>query len=78
MLVSDRPHLFEVGGESYHTDFVAWEYVRGREDDPWRTAPDPSWVGAPAVVAEESWVSRHYDVSRTWFREESDSHNDDG
>ena len=72
MLVSDHPHLFEVGGENYHTDFAAWEYVRGHEDDPWRTAPDPSWVGAPAVVAEESWVSRHYDTSRTWFREESD------
>ncbi len=72
MLVSDHPHLFEVGGENYHTDFVAWEYVRGHEDDPWRTAPDPSWVGAPAVVADESWVSRHYDVSRTWFRDESD------
>ena len=70
MLVSDHPHLFEVGGENYHTDFVAWEYVRGHEDDPWRTAPDPSWVGAPAVVADESWVSRHYDVSRTWFRDE--------
>ena len=72
MLVSDHPHLFETGGENYHTDFTAWEYVRGHEDDPWRTAPDPSWIGAPAVPANESWVTRHYDTSRTWFKKEDD------
>lgn len=72
MLVSDHPHLFEAGGENYHTDFTAWEYVRGHEDDPWRTRPDPSWVGEPAVPAAEAWIARHYDTSRTWFREEAD------
>ena len=29
MLVSDHPHLFEVGGENYHCDFTAWDYQRG-------------------------------------------------
>lgn len=72
MLVSDHPHLFETGGENYHTDFTAWDYVRGHEDDPWRTAPDPSWAGAPAVPADESWVARNYDVTRTWFKKEED------
>ena len=48
MLVSDHPHLFETGGENYHTDFSAWDYVRGHEGDPWRTRPDPSWTGAPS------------------------------
>ena len=47
-LVTDHPHLFETGGENYHTDFSGWDYVRGHEGDPWRTWPDPSWVGAPA------------------------------
>ena len=42
MLVSDHPHLFETGGENYHNDFGAWDYLRGHEDDPWRTRPDPS------------------------------------
>ena len=50
MLVSDHPHLFETGGENYHTDFAAWDYLRGHEDDPWRTRPDPSFVGAPAAA----------------------------
>ncbi len=70
MLVSDHPHLFETGGENYHTDFGAWDYVRGHEDDPWRTAPDPSAIGAPDVVPPP--FPRHYDVSRTWFRAEED------
>ena len=51
MLVSDHPHLFETGGENYHCDFTAWDYVRGHEDDPWRTRPDPSWIGTPALDA---------------------------
>ena len=42
MLISDHPHLFETGGENYHTEFTAWEYQRGHESDPWRTRPDPS------------------------------------
>jgi arylsulfatase A-like enzyme len=84
MLVSDHPHLFEVGGENYHTDFSAWDYVRGHEGDPWRTYSDPSWVGAPALPARGGgWYwrersgfaameDRPYDRSRTFFRDESD------
>ncbi|MBK9178446.1 MAG: sulfatase-like hydrolase/transferase [Acidimicrobiales bacterium] len=73
MLVSDHPHLFEVGGENFHTDFSAWEYVRGHEGDPWRTRPDPSWVGAPALPAAPApHLVRPYDTSRTWFRSEGD------
>jgi arylsulfatase A-like enzyme len=72
MLVSDHPHLFEAGGENYHTDFNAWDYVRGHEDDPWRTRPDPSWAGAPALPAQPGWIHRAYDVARTHFRDEAD------
>jgi arylsulfatase A-like enzyme len=69
MLVSDHPHLFETGGENYHTDFGAWDYLRGHEDDPWRTRPDPSWIGAPALPARRPPWPRGYDISRTWFPE---------
>jgi arylsulfatase A-like enzyme len=83
MLVSDHPHLFEIGGENYHTDFTAWDYVRGHEGDPWRTYSDPSWVGAPALPARPGgWYwsqrlgldsgERAYDRSRTFFRAEED------
>ena len=84
MLVSDHPHLFEVGGENYHTDFTAWDYVRGHEGDPWRTYRDPTYVGAPALPARGGgWYwrertgftamdDRPYDRSRTFFRTEED------
>jgi arylsulfatase A-like enzyme len=84
MLVSDHPHLFETGGENYHTEFTGWDYVRGHEGDPWRTWRDPSWVGAPALPAGSGgWFwkqlgvdlegdGRPYDRSRTFFRAEED------
>jgi arylsulfatase A-like enzyme len=82
MLVSDHPHLFETGGENYHTDFFGWDYVRGHEGDPWRTHPDPSWVGSPAVSGTWFWErvlgggapgeERAYDRARTWYRAEED------
>jgi arylsulfatase A-like enzyme len=73
MLVSDHPHLFETGGENYHTDFTAWQYTRGHEGDPWRTRPDPSAVGTPELPpAARDRHHRPYDDSRTWFRSEDD------
>ena len=72
MLVSDHPHLFETGGENYHTDFTAWAYERGHENDPWRTTPDPTWMGSPALPVERPAYHHAYDDSRTWFRSEED------
>jgi arylsulfatase A-like enzyme len=72
MLVSDHPHLFETGGENYHSDFGAWDYERGHENDPWRTVPDLTWVGAPALPANTAWLHHYYDESRTYFRSEAD------
>jgi arylsulfatase A-like enzyme len=68
MLVSDHPHLFEVGGENFHTDFSAWEYERGHESDPWKTRPDASWLGTPLFGRAFS----PYDNSRGYFREEEE------
>jgi arylsulfatase A-like enzyme len=62
-LVTDHPHLFETGGENYHVDFTAWDYQRGHESDPWRTRPDPSWLGAPSFGRGHT----PYDNSRGWF-----------
>jgi arylsulfatase A-like enzyme len=62
MLVTDHPHLFETGGENYHTDFTGWDYVRGHEGDPWRTYADPSWMGTPAMPARSGdwWFKKTY------------------
>lgn len=82
-LATDHPHLFETGGENYHTDFSGWDYLRGHEGDPWRTYEDPSWMGSPAMPARTGgwfWeklfgsdvIARGYDRSRTFFRTEDD------
>jgi arylsulfatase A-like enzyme len=68
MLVTDHPHLFETGGENYHTDFTAWEYERGGEGDAWKTRPDPTWIGTPSYG--RGWTP--YDNSRGYFRGEED------
>lgn len=67
-LITDHPHLFETGGENYHGDFTAWEYERGHESDPWKTRPDPSWLGTPSFGRGHT----HYDNSRGYFRGEED------
>lgn len=87
MLVTDHPHLFETGGENYHTDFTAWSYERGHEGDPWRTYEDPSAIGAPTLpaavdggwflrdrfgIANDDFGRREYDHARSWFRTEDD------
>jgi len=71
-LVTDHPHLFEAGGENYHTDFSAWDYIRGHEDDPWKTRLDPSWFGAPSLPAQPASIARGYDTSRTYFKSPED------
>ncbi|MCP5026910.1 MAG: sulfatase [Actinomycetia bacterium] len=72
-LVSDHPHLFETGGENYHTDFHTWEYLRGSENDPWRLIPDPTAVGTPDIpAARPAPFPRAYDTARSWFRAEPD------
>ena len=75
-LMTDHPHLFEVGGENYHTDFFSWDYTRGHESDPWKMGEDPSWMGAPALPAGKKYPQfeekLNYDLSRSWFREEKD------
>jgi arylsulfatase A-like enzyme len=67
-LITDHPHLFETGGENYHTDFTAWDYERGHESDAWKSRPDPSWLGTPTYGRGHT----HYDNSRGYFRGEED------
>jgi arylsulfatase A-like enzyme len=69
MLVSDDPHLLEAGGENYHGDFAAWEYVRGQEGDAWRTRPAPGWVPVRSFHRGET----RYDVSGGWFDREDEA-----
>ena len=83
MLVTDHPHLFETGGENYHTDFFAWELPagpRGRSvADPPRPVVDrrrrrcrPTRRLVLRAGVRHRARRRAYDRSRTFFREEAD------
>jgi arylsulfatase A-like enzyme len=71
-LITDHPHLFESGGENYHTDFHGWDYLRGHETDPWKTAKNASAIGAPMHGIVPAPFAREYDTNRSWFRREED------
>ena len=52
-LVTDHYHLFSVGGENYHHDFVGWEFLRGHEADTWATEPVDTSFGTPTLHARD-------------------------
>jgi len=71
-LISDHPHLFESGGENYHADFQGWDYLRGHESDPWKTAQSECAIGAPLHQVLPGPFPHEYDTNRTWFKREED------
>ena len=73
MLVSDHPHLFETGGENYHTDFGAWDYLRGPRGRPVAHPARPVVDrGARAPRPPAARGSTATTRSRTWFTDEAD------
>ena len=72
MLLTDHPHLFEVGGENYHTDFDAWDYQRGPRERSVAHPRRPVVGRHAALPAAVGQIPHHYDMSRTWFRDEAD------
>ncbi len=68
-LISDHPHLFEHGGENYHADFFAWDYLRGHESDPWQTIVDETMIGTPTYHRAKD---NHYHRNRRKFHREED------
>jgi arylsulfatase A-like enzyme len=67
-LISDHYHLWERGGENYHTDFDGWDAVRGHENDPWITAPNPH----PPRRHERGVLLPRYERNIQTFRREED------
>ena len=62
--VTDHPHLFEAGGENYHTDFNAWDYQRGHESDPWRTRRRSVVAGRAGAPGSRGLAARITTTSR--------------
>ena len=60
MMIVDTPHIMQAG---FHFDrgFSGWEWIRGQENDRWRTWPrDPALPAAPEKLREpEHTVKQH-------------------
>jgi arylsulfatase A-like enzyme len=58
MLVTDHYHLFQPGAGNYHFGFEGWEFIRGQEDDHWRTAGGGAvpWPAEPERKLHRRWA----------------------
>jgi arylsulfatase A-like enzyme len=58
MLVTDHYHLFQPGAGNYHFGFDGWEFIRGQEDDHWRTADgrEVPWAAEPERKLHRRWA----------------------
>lgn len=61
-LVSDHPHYWEDGGDTYHTRYTTWEFFRGQEGDPWKgvVTPVPADGTPPTTTHHQDQVNRSY------------------
>lgn len=56
MLVTDHYHLFQPGAGNYHFGFEGWDFLRGQEDDHWRTAAGPvPWPAPRETKLHRRW-----------------------
>lgn len=46
-MITDHYHYFEWGAHNYYEDFHGYEFIRGHEIDPYRTAPLPPFEALP-------------------------------
>jgi arylsulfatase A-like enzyme len=60
MLITDHYHLFQAGAGNYHFGFEGWEFIRGQEDDHWRTG------GSAVPWPEERETKLHRRWDRYW------------
>jgi arylsulfatase A-like enzyme len=70
MLVADTPHIL-ANAYGYDRGFAGWEWIRGQENDRWRTAPaDPELPAAPEKLRNAEVVRQH--LRNTWHRRGED------
>jgi arylsulfatase A-like enzyme len=58
-LITDHFHYFQHGSDGYYEDYHGFEFVRGHEDDAWKTAPyDSDPVLLQQIGYDRSWGSQ--------------------
>ncbi|MGD9498809.1 MAG: sulfatase, partial [Armatimonadota bacterium] len=59
MMIADTPHIL-ANGYLFQRGFSGWEWIRGQENDRWRTAPaDPPLPAHPSKLRNPATVKQH-------------------
>ena len=59
MMIADTPHILK-GGYYFDRGFSGWEWIRGQENDRWRTSPaHPELPCAPEKLRSPATVEQH-------------------
>ncbi len=59
MMIADTPHIL-ANGYMFQRGFSGWEWIRGQENDRWRTAPaDPPLPAHPSKLRNPETVRQH-------------------
>lgn len=60
MMIADTPHILQ-RGFNYSRGFAGWEWIRGQENDQWRTSPrDPALPCAPEKLRLPETTVKQY------------------
>ncbi|MEA3403651.1 MAG: sulfatase [Armatimonadota bacterium] len=66
MMIADTPHIL-ANGYGYDRGFSGWQWIRGQENDRWRTAPaQPPLPASPDKLRNPPTVKQH--LRNTWHR----------
>ncbi len=60
MMIADTPHLFQ-NGAAFDRGFEGFEWIRGQENDRWRTFPrEPELPAPPEKLRNPDYTMKHY------------------
>lgn len=70
-MIVDNPHLVEMGF-NYERGFDAWEWIRGQETDPWKTAPKEVSLPCAESKLRTPFFFQTYLRNTAWWKSEED------
>jgi arylsulfatase A-like enzyme len=72
MMIADTPHILQRGFD-YQRGFEGFEWVRGQENDHWKTTPlNPELPCSPEKLRSPDYTMRHYMRNRSWWQSAED------
>ena len=72
MMIADTPHILQ-HGFGYQRGFQGFEWIRGQENDHWKTAPaDIDLPCSPEKLRSPEYTMKHYLQNTAWWKGEDD------